>query len=125
MRATLVQALRADHYGTRREQLVGWWVDWPCRHRAFWSLLLLDKGQGWLRWGTDERCTYGSYDPPEPPEFYDVAPPLRRFCWWSRVKVCVPFNMIRLHLSREEVTCSWGDMALYVDPDRRRELWLR
>lgn len=121
MRSSFAQVLHGTHSGSRRENLADWWLEWPCRNSAFWRVLLLDKGQGWLRWGTDDRVIDGGYM--EPPEPFLAAPPARRLCWWLRCKVAAPYRMIRFHLSYEEVTCDWSDLSMYVDLDRYQELW--
>lgn len=105
------------------------------RKRAFWRLLLLDKGQGWLRWSTDERTEYIHHgeglDEPCP---YVVAPPARRLWWWVKQIPMIPFVMLigvrdgsrRYHFSWEEARPEDFKAALftwYVDKDRHDELW--
>jgi hypothetical protein len=122
-----------------------WLIDHPARHWRFWRTLLLDKGQGWLRWGTDERTEYEYIDEGlEMPVPYMVAPPLRRFWFWVQQWLAIPKLMIvgvdlfdglsnapddahtRYRYSWEEarpetlrvVFTEWG-----VDKDRPRDLW--
>ena len=128
MRATLADVARHPSW------LGSWWTEWPCRHKHFWMILLFDKGQGWLRWGTDERIAYTYIDEGlEQPEPYLVAPPLRRLWWWVR---SVP-NSLRVwligyewegrreRLTWEESHSSFSDAFFhwYRDDERRRELW--
>jgi len=110
----------------------GWWLEFPPRHRDFWWTLLLEPGQGWLRWSVDHRETGGCYDPPEPPEPYTVAPPLRRFAIYAKWWIRAPFIMWPGHryegrwerLSWEEARPSWSDVGpMLTDPDRHLDLW--
>lgn len=89
-----------------------WLLELPCRRRGWLRWLLFEKGQGWLRWGTDGRETAMRYDPPEPPEPYVVAPPLRRVWFWLRWS---------LHW-RERA--SWAECWDHMrDDDRKRGRW--
>ena len=104
--------------------IASWWLDWPCRHLHFWRLLLFEPGQGWLRWGTDERVEYWDIGTdfmfPEP---YLVVPPLRRFLW--NVATIVAWLLNRQGL-RDDAPFTWAAGAgFYRDKDRKRELWER
>ena len=66
-----------------RDSLQCWWDEVPWKRRSWWHELLLDPGQGWLRWSLETRTWYGGYyDPPEP---YVVAPPMRR--GWEHLRL--------------------------------------
>jgi len=108
-----------------------WWVDLPYRRDRFWRVLLFEPGQGWLRWGKELRETAGWWDPPEPPESYVVAPPLRRIAvylrWWMTVawwlvcggRVWHPYDREWMRLSWEEIRPSWSDVwDDCIDADR-------
>jgi len=91
--------------------------------------LLFERGQGWLRWGQEQRTSYywepnaGAYAP----EWYLVAPPLHRLWLYVRQWLVLPRLMIigyddkpysdkRYRLSWEEACPEWPrDMK---DPDR-------
>lgn len=80
---------------THPSRVADWWLELPLRRSvrrlAWWRWLLFEKGQGWLRWGTDTAWFAGSYlDPPEP---YGIAPPLRRLWWAIRYRAKWPFDM--------------------------------
>ena len=115
MRACLRDVVRHPSW------LGAWWYEWPCRHFDFWRTLLLESGQGWLRWGKGERSTWrGEYEPPDP---YLVAPPLRRFAW--NVKGIVEWSLNRDGL-RDDAPFDWAVCrGFYRDADRKRELWQR
>jgi hypothetical protein len=101
--------------------LVGWWLEWPCRHLNFWRLLLFEPGQGWLRWGKDERSSRLSYM--EPPETYVVAPPLHRLVWNFRGIVDWLLNRDGL---RDDAPFDWAVCrGFYRDEDRKQNLWSR
>lgn len=131
MRATLVDVAKHPTW------LGSWWEEWPAKTRRFWSVLLFDKGQGWLRWGTDDRIEYISHgEGLEEPCPYVVAPPLRRLAWWLKQLHMIPWAMLvgfrdpntgeRYRYSWEEARPEDFKAALftwYVDKDRPYELW--
>lgn len=88
MRATLADVARHPTW------LGAWWDEWPFRRNvrvlAWWRWLLFDKGQGWLRWGIDYRIWQRGYL--EPPEEYQVAPPLRRLAMVLRYRATWPLD---------------------------------
>jgi len=95
----------------------GWWLDLPVRRLRFWRVLLFERGQGWLRWGIDDRATQYGYL--EPPTSYAVAPPLRRAVitvrWWA--------GWLRYREPGEAF--DWTPASFLRDDDRRRDLWER
>lgn len=131
MRATLVDVAKHPSW------LGVWWEEWPVKTRRFWSVLLFDKGQGWLRWGKDERIEHQYIDEGlEEPVPYVVAPPLRRLCWWLKQIPMIPWATLvgfyddttgkRYRFSWEEARPEDFKAALftwYVDKDRPTELW--
>lgn len=133
MRATFADVRRNPSW------LPAWWEAWPPRSRRFWQVLLFEKGQGWLRWGMEERqaselMCYAGDEPLYEWFPFTVAPPLRRawlwLCMWANAPravwncmiVGIEFDGRRERLSWEE-TKPW-DLS-YVDPERREELWGR
>lgn len=118
---------------TRKSRLLGWWGDWPPRHRRFWYLLLLQSGDGWLRWGIEERTGY-DYIPDamaSAPYPFSVAPPLRQTAIFLHQCLLVPRLMLRgvedvdgdpgrYRFSWEEARPCWPCLD---DPDRNKELW--
>lgn len=122
MRLTLSRALAQNDWRT----LQSWWIDWPCRRLAFWTQLLFEPGQGWLRWGTDGRVGYevvGDFRVPEP---YQVAPPLRRVAWYLSGWLAVPRLML---FGDQGYRFAWEEARpelwwkFYSDEDRWRSLW--
>jgi len=79
VRYTLIDAITVP--GNKLDNLVSWWLDWPWRRLYDWKMLLFEKGQGWLRWKSEERTEYSQW---EPPELYVVFPPAQRIYWWLR-----------------------------------------
>jgi len=79
----------------RPSRAAEWWIDLALRRNirrfAWWRWLLLEPGQGWLRWETATAWTAGSYL--EPPEPYGIAPPLRRLWWVIRYRERWPLAM--------------------------------
>lgn len=73
--------------------LADWWYELPSRRTGWWRWLLFEEGQGWLKWRMDIAETPGSYEPPEPPEPYAVAPPLRRLAMALRYRSRWPFEL--------------------------------
>jgi hypothetical protein len=123
MRYTLRSAINERHKLGLRENLVGWWEEWPPRRKAFWHTLLLEPGQGWLRWAIEERTEYAYIDEG-----------LYRLYWWLKNLLDIPRLYLigfkddttgrRERLSYEESHCSWADFQTwYRDKDRKRELW--
>lgn len=103
-------------------------------HWRFWRTLLFEAGQGWLRWGTEERTAYywESNACAYAPEWYRVAPPLHRLWLYVRQWFAVPHLMLigvtfdgpppRYRYSWEEARPCWPtDMR--DNDDRRKELW--
>ena len=129
MRATIGDVVRHPSW------LANWWVDFPARHKNFWWLLVFDKGQGWFRWGTDDRIEYQYIDEGlEEPVPYVVAPPLRRFWWWLKQWLVIPYLMI-VGVPREEsgrYRFAWEEAhperlrdgwSYFKDKDRHYDLW--
>lgn len=118
---------------------VGSWLqDHPMRTKWFWHILLFEKGQGWLRWGIDERTHYEYIDEGlEAPEPYTVAPPLRCLWWYVRGWLLVPYLMLvgyppdpndprdkRYRYAWEEARLTFYDCwHWYRCEDRYQELW--
>lgn len=127
MRYTLREALAPcwKRSCSRPAALRDWWIEWPARRWRFWHTLLFAKGEGWLRWGMDERESGGYYEPPEP---YVVAPPLRQLAIYLRMWLAAPKLMLRgvewdderYRFSWEEARPCWPHLD---DPDRKGELW--
>jgi hypothetical protein len=110
------------------DTLSNWWLDWPCRHFRFWRELLFEQGQGWLRWGTDERTSYEYLgEGLNAPEEFPVAPPLRRFArGWRYIAFqlrCVLFNFEGLRHDYWPLESPWTYAEMWRDPDRKRNLW--
>lgn len=99
-----------------------WWQDTPWRKREAWSVLLFEKGQGWLRWGTSEVYVSGSWNDSafayEPGGDVQVAPPLRRLGRFLWGQLEAPFYARRCGESWSVVRPSWRDMAYLRDPER-------
>lgn len=127
MRARFVDVpSMARRYGWK-EAIVGWWEDWPPRTKAFWSVLLFEPGQGWLRWKEDRGFTIVGFDPGEPEDYFFV-PPLHRAWYQVKAVFFVPKAMLigtgkpRYRWSWEEARpCTGG--SLWTNPDRYRDLW--
>ena len=111
-----------------RDGVGTWWDDWPWRHKDAWHELLLQPGAGWLRWSLGEGATPMRYDPPEPPEPYSFAPPLRRVWLYLRWAATAPRLMIvgikhddgtRYRYAWEEARPGWSDCWRDMrDPER-------
>ena len=99
-----------------------WLYELPYRRRDWWRNALLAEGEGWLRFAPGERMGYenlgeGLYNP----EYWRVAPPLRRLYEFIRWSLIIPRVMFKEHLSWEEAAPAWE--CLRADPERRKELW--
>ena len=68
-----ISDLRRHH---TREDIAGWWYELPWRRWRNIRALLLDTGEGWLRWKHEP--VIGDF----PDDDGIVAPPLRR-AWWT------------------------------------------
>lgn len=104
--------------------------DW--RSRRFWRVLLFEPGQGWLRWGVDER-EYPEHHGEGLTEWLPctVAPPARCVAWWLEGWLSMPRRIFRSwratgsdRLTWEEYRCSdlRELLAQYRSTDRAQEL---
>lgn len=77
--------------------LGAWWYEAPGRRVDWWKQVLFEKGQGWLRWGTDQRDSR-EYDDNVCASYicgvYTVAPPARRLFAYLRQWFYVPRLMV-------------------------------
>lgn len=90
-----------------------------------WRERLFERGAGWLRWGKEERieyyweanaCAYA-------PEWFVVAPPLRRL-WiyllqWPRVPWLMIVGLPPDEYSPKRYRFSWEEAAPYYPSDMR------
>ena len=83
-------------------------------------VLLIDEGQGWLRWGWSSRTAWAEWH-----EEYTVAPPLRRAAWCVKSWAEWVFNV---HGLRHAAPFDWTPTrGFYRDEDRPTDLrnaWL-
>lgn len=138
MRARLIEVPEMIRKYGLKDAILGWWEDWPCKRRDFWSLLLFQPGQGWFRWKVEHGIDIIGYEVPEA-EPYTYAPPLRRFWWYVKGWLGLPYLMIvgyRVHemwtekgapkrqrLTFAESRPTWGDMEWMRDDQRYADLW--
>jgi hypothetical protein len=90
--------------------------DW--RSKRAWKLLLFEPGQGWFRWGRDER-EYAEHHGEGLTEWLpcSVAPPARCFAWWLAGWVTIPLTIIRFRRS------GWGWLSWEeYRPERLRDV---
>lgn len=79
----------------RPSRIAWWWIELHFRRNArnlkWWSWLLFEDGQGWLRWKASDRVHYGDgmYSPPE---VYWVFPPAKRLCLAIRYRAKWPLD---------------------------------
>lgn len=99
--------------------LADWWLELPMRRRWWWRELLLEPGEGWLRWAPDWRTSI-RYDPPDFEE-WQVFPPLRRA--WLAVRGVVehPFLVAKGYVRWAEWP-SMADVAM-LKSDERKRMW--
>lgn len=116
MRATVSDVLRHPSW------LRDWWGDGPWRHRVWWHQLLLEPGEGWLRWKGDwrhETC----WDPPSHEEWM-VFPPARRLWFFLAAWARHPGMVLRGDVRWSEAP-SWSDGEFYTYQDRWNDLQMR
>ena len=111
-----------------------WWLDWPARRVQFWRALLFERGQGWLRWGTDQREGHIHHgEGLNEPYWFTVGPPLRRLALYLRQWFIVPRLMwfgtvypedgVRYRFSWEESRPCWPS-DLKDREGRHESLWV-
>jgi hypothetical protein len=65
------------------------------RRRGWWRSVLRGDG-GWLTWHSFEwQCRPAGYDPPEPPEYVNAWPPLRRLVMTIRYRQTWPLKEMK------------------------------
>jgi hypothetical protein len=94
-----------------------WWIDLPMRQRWWWREVLLEPGEGWLRWGSDWRERI-HYDPPDIDQWV-VFPPLHRAWLAITGYVLHPVFVLRGDCRWNEWP-SLADVAVLKSDDRTR-----